>query len=360
MSGRERTTAMLVVASDEHRAHRYRELHNGEMVDGFERPERADLIAAALRAAGHRSIEPDPVDRELLGRVHTPAYIELLATAWERWVAAGHDAPAAMGFMWPTGGFSDREPADIVGALGRHSFSADTSIVPGTWPAIASSAAIAMTAADRLLDDGETVYGLCRPPGHHAGRDRFGGYCFVNNAAVAAQRLLDRGMQRVGVLDVDYHHGNGTQEIFWERRDVVFVSIHADPVEEFPWFAGFADERGAGAGDGSNLNLPLPRGASRHSWFDALDLALEPLAEVDALVVSLGVDTFVDDPLGTFSLTTDDFGRIAERIASLETPTVIVQEGGYESPDLGTNVATFLARYGPGLSRPRGRYGPGL
>ena len=334
---------MLIVASDVHRGHRYRELHNGEMVDGFERPERADVIAAALRSAGHVFIEPDLVDRELLGRVHTPEYIEFLATAWDRWVAAGHDAPAAMGFMWPTGGFSDREPHDIVGLLGRHSFSADTSIVPGTWAAVASSAAIATTAADRTVDDRSTAYGLCRPPGHHAGRDRFGGYCYVNNAAVAAQRLRDRGIARVGVLDVDYHHGNGTQEVFYDRDDVVFVSIHADPVEEFPWFAGFADERGTGAGEGANLNLPLPRGASRSEWFDAFDIGLERLREVDGVVVSLGVDAFEDDPLGTFSLTTDDFGRMANEITALGVPTVLIQEGGYESEDLGRNVATFLA-----------------
>ena len=336
---------MLIIASDDHRGHRYRELHNGEMVDGFERPERADVIAGALRAAGHEFAEPATADRDLLERVHTPAYIELLETAWARWIEAGHAGLAAMGFMWPTGGFTDRSPTDIVGLLGRHSFSADTSIVAGTWAAVSSSAAIAMTAADRTVDDGATAYGLCRPPGHHAGRDRFGGYCFVNNAAVAAQRLRDRGVSRVGVLDVDYHHGNGTQEIFYERDDVVVVSIHADPVEEFPWFAGFADERGAGAGEGANHNLALPRGASRTAWFDALREGLAQISGVDAMVVSLGVDTFEGDPLGTFSLTTDDYGRMATEIASIGVPSVIVQEGGYESDDLGTNVATFLAHW---------------
>ena len=340
------TTAVLIIASDDHRGHRYRELHNGEMVDGFERPERADVIAAALRAAGHDVVEPDAVDLDLLGRVHTPAYVELLETAWQRWVDAGHTAPAAMGFSWPTGGFTDREPADIVGLLGRHSFSADTSIVEGTWAAVASSAAIATTAADRTLDLGATAYALCRPPGHHAGKDRFGGYCFVNNAAVAAQRLRDRGMECVGVLDVDYHHGNGTQEIFGDRADVVTVSIHADPVEEFPWFAGFDDERGVGEGEGSNLNLPLPRGASRDEWFGALAVALDRLRGVDALVVALGVDTFEGDPLGTFRLTTEDFGSVAGEVSGLGLPTVVVQEGGYESDDLGRNVAAFLAGTG--------------
>lgn len=336
---------MLVIASDAHREHRYRELHNGEMIDGLERPERADVIAAALRANGHEFAAPDVVDIELLGRVHTPAYVDLLRTAWEQWVDQGHTAAAAMGFMWPTRGFSDRIPTDIVGLLGRHSFSADTSIVPGTWTAASSAAAIAATAADRTIDDGATAYGLCRPPGHHAGRDQFGGYCFMNNAAVAAQRLRERGVARVGVLDIDYHHGNGTQEIFYERGDVMFVSVHADPVEEFPWFAGFADERGAGEGQGSNLNLPLPRGASSESWFDALERGLDALADVDALVVSLGVDAFEGDPLGTFNLTTADFDVAAERIRSLCVPTVLVQEGGYEASALGTNVATFLSAW---------------
>ncbi|MEP4652793.1 MAG: histone deacetylase family protein, partial [Ilumatobacter sp.] len=153
----------------------------------------------------------------------------------------------------------------------------------------------------------------------------------------------DRGMGRVGVLDVDYHHGNGTQEIFYARDDVVFVSIHADPVEEFPWFAGFPDERGSGDGEGANLNLALARGTGRAEWFAALAVALERLRGLDALVVSLGVDTFEDDPLGTFHLTTDDFGRMATEITGLGTPTAIVQEGGYESDDLGRNVAAFLA-----------------
>ncbi|MFK7917016.1 MAG: histone deacetylase family protein [Ilumatobacter sp.] len=336
---------MLIIASDDHRQHRYRELHNGEMVDGMERPERADVIAAALHGRGHEFTEPEPVDIELLGRVHTPQYVALLESAWNQWVEQGHSAPAAMGFMWPTRGFSDRVPTDIVGLLGRHSFSADTSIVSGTWAAVSSAAASAITAADRTLDDGATAYGLCRPPGHHAGRDQFGGYCFINNAAVSAQRLRDRGYARVGVLDIDYHHGNGTQEIFYERRDVVFVSVHADPVEEFPWFAGFADECGANEGDGANLNLPLPRGASRHAWFETLDRGLDALTDVDALVVSLGVDGFVDDPLGTFNLTTEDFGRAAEHIRTLGVPTVLVQEGGYEAEALGTNVATFLSAW---------------
>jgi acetoin utilization deacetylase AcuC-like enzyme len=335
---------MLIVASDRHRAHRMLELDNGVMVDSSESPERADLIAEALRSAGHEFMEPSEIDLDLLRRVHDADYVDFLATAWERWVAAGEQAAAAMGFIWPARGFRAQCPSDIVGQLGYYSFTADSSIVPGTYDAVVSSAAIAMTAADRLVDGGQTTYGLCRPPGHHATADQFGGYCFLNNAAIAAQRLRDRGMARVGVIDVDYHHGNGTQSILYERSDIVFTSIHASPDEEFPWFAGFADETGDGDGAGANLNVPLPKGADSGSWFSALATALEFLsnADLDALVVSLGVDAYEDDPLGTFQLTTPDFGRVGNEIGLLGVPTVVVQEGGYAGDAIGANVNAFL------------------
>ncbi|BAN03436.1 histone deacetylase family protein [Ilumatobacter coccineus] len=335
---------MLVVASDAHRAHVSLEIHNGIMSESHESPERADGIAAALAVAGHEMVVPEAVDLDLVRSVHTTEYVDFLSTAWERW-SERETGPAAMSFMWPARGFGDARPDDLIGQLGYHSFAADTTIVPGTWEAITAAAAIATTAADRLLDTRATTYGLCRPPGHHASTDQFGGYCYLNNAGIAAQRLLDRGAQRVAIIDVDYHHGNGTQSIFYDRSDVVFVSIHADPREEFPWFAGHADEVGVGPGEGWNLNVPLPRGADRARWFDALDTAAGYLdrSEVDAIVVSLGVDAYVGDPLGTFELTTDDFTVVAQRIAALDRPTVVIQEGGYAGEALGVNVAAFLA-----------------
>ena len=335
---------MLIVSSDAHRAHASLQVDDGAIGPSAESPERADQIAEALEAAGHARIEPEPLDAELLRRVHTPDYVDFLSTAWDRWVEEGNTAPAAMGFVWPARGFRPRRPDDIVGLLGHYSFTADTSLVAGTYAAALSSASIAMTAADRTIDSGATTYGLCRPPGHHATADQFGGYCFFNNAAVAAERFLDRGVQRVAILDVDYHHGNGTESIFLDRSDVVFASIHADPREEFPWFAGYADERGTGAGEGANLNLPLPMGSGSARWFEALDQALRFIGDlqVDALVVSLGVDTYEHDPLGTFTLTTSDFTLAAEQIIHLGLGTVIVQEGGYASEALGNNVAAFL------------------
>ena len=335
---------MRVVASEVHRAHHGLELNDGQLALSHEGPKRADLIATALRATGHEFSEPNEVEEELLGRVHTPEYVNFLATAWERWVERGESGAAAMGFTWPTRGMRPTRPRDLIGQLGYHSFAADCSITAGTWPAVREAAAIAVTSADLMVQHGHTTYGLCRPPGHHATTDQFGGYCYLNNAAIATQRLLDGGASCVAILDVDYHHGNGTQAIFAERSDVLFISIYADPVFEFPWFTGHASEIGQGDGAYWNLNLPLPAGTTMQGWMAALDTALTRIADadVDALVVSLGVDTYEHDPLGTFIIGTTDFVEIGAAINATGLPTVMLQEGGYAVGDIGANVAAFL------------------
>ncbi len=271
-------------------------------------------------------------------------YVEFLEGAWERWEASPYDAPAAMGIAWPGRRLGRQRPDDLLGQLGYHSFAADCSIVAGTWTAAAASAAIAQTAARFVADGDRTSFALCRPPGHHAMSDQFGGYCYLNNAAVAAQSLSDAGAQRVGILDLDHHHGNGTQDIFFARSDVAFCSVHADPRHRFPWFLGHADERGAGAGDGYSRNLPLPPGTGVSSWMDALDHALSWLSSlgIDSLVVSLGVDTFVDDPISDFTLTTADYPPVGRRLAAADLPTVFIMEGGYATDALGPNVVAVL------------------
>ncbi len=336
---------MQVVASDVHRAHHGFEFSDGKLALSEEGPERADLIAQALRAHDHEFAEPAPVDVELLGRVHTAEYLDFLVSAWDRWVERGDTSAAAMGFTWPTRGMRTKRPDDLIGQLGYHSFASDCSITAGTWSAAREAAAIAVTAADIMVRDGRATYGLCRPPGHHATADQFGGYCYLNNAAIAAQRLLDGGAGRVAILDVDYHHGNGTQAIFEDRSDVLFVSLHADPLFEFPWFAGHGDEVGHGAGEGWTLNLPLAAGTTMSEWMAALETALGRIddAGVDALVVSLGVDIYENDPLGTFAIATSDFTTIGAAIGSTGLPTVVLQEGGYAVGDIGANVAAFLA-----------------
>ena len=217
----------------------------------------------------------------------------------------------------------------------------------GSWAAIQGAAACALAAAAEAAKGG-TAYALCRPPGHHAYAGRAGGHCYVNNAALAAQALRDAGAARVAVLDIDSHHGNGTQGIFWERGDVLTISMHGDPDNYYPWFVGRTAERGAGAGDGRNMNLPLPFGTPDEGWLDALRYALAPIRDfkADALVVALGFDASKDEPLGALAVTEDGFARAAQMIGALKLPTAITQEGGYNVDVIGTLLERFLGAWG--------------
>jgi acetoin utilization deacetylase AcuC-like enzyme len=225
---------------------------------------------------------------------------------------------------------------------------ADTStpIRAGTWAAVYGGAQAAIQAADAGLEEG-TAYALCRPPGHHAYADSAGGFCFVNNSAVAAERLRAKVGGRVAILDVDVHHGNGTQGIFYERADVLTVSLHADPSNYFPYYAGYADETGRGAGEGFNRNLPLPPGSGDDAFLEALEQGLEAVqaSGARALVLALGLDASEEDPVGVLKVTTDGFARAAERVARAGLPTVLVQEGGYLCEALPRNLTAFLGAF---------------
>lgn len=340
--------SMRVVHSPLHaRHHGGMELHRGELVPTFETPERVQAILGALTRAGFELVTPRAIPEARLERVHDAGFVEFLRGAYARWRAEGRD-----GCMLPSGfparGLRrDRRPSGISGAMGYYAFDASTPIVTGTWDAALAAARSAMTAA-AIVSEGETAaYALCRPPGHHAGRSLYGGYCFLNNAALAAQYLLDHGCRRIAVLDVDYHHGNGTQEIFWERDDVLFVSLHGTPDTEYPYFLGYADERGAGRGEGCTLNLPLSRGTGWDEYSVALAAALDAIRRYapDALVVSLGVDTFVDDPISSFRLGGQHYPLLGAFMAGLGLPTVLVQEGGYAVAEIGDNVAGVLRAF---------------
>lgn len=323
------------------------ELHRGELVPCYEMPARVDHILAAIARAGWAVEAPLEYHDAVLERVHDADYLAFLRGAYDAWRAEGRN-----GFMLP-GAFParglrrDRVPTGLHARLGYYAFDASSPIVAGTWQAARAAAHCALTAADLVAAGERSAYALCRPPGHHAGRGMFGGYCFLNNAALAAQRLRDAGLARVAVLDVDYHHGNGTQEIFWNRDDVLFVSIHGDPNTEYPFFLGHADERGAGAGEGYNHNFPLPRGTDWAGYAAALETALGHVVDYapQALVVSLGVDIFEGDPISQFRLGAADFPRLGAHIAALDLPTVLVQEGGYAVAEIGDNVAGVLAAF---------------
>ncbi len=319
-----------------------RELHNGEFVPYAENIERPRAIVGALG-------DWQPVvdfGMEPLRAVHDADYLAFLERAHDGWVAAGRKGDA-IGYSFPVVRRRPLKFGRIDAEIGLYSFDASTPVAAGTWTSAYWSAQCALTALAQLAAGGQHSFALCRPPGHHAGRDYMGGYCYLNNAAIAARQAQARGLGPVAILDIDYHHGNGTQDIFYDDASVFFVSIHADPATDYPFYWGHADERGEDAGEGATLNLPLPRGTDGTAYRPALDTALAAIADWGAqcLIVSFGADTHSSDPISNFLLERPDYVEIAGAIAGLGLPTLIVMEGGYAVGDLGANVAAFLSGF---------------
>ncbi|WP_434633517.1 histone deacetylase family protein [Chromobacterium sp. CV08] len=339
---------MLTVYSDDHRLqHGQSELIAGTLKPCLETPSRADMVLAAVRRRELGDVvHPRRHGIAPILRVHDAGYVDFLQTAWPRWLALGRDCDA-LPKMWQIRRLREVVPEHVEGQLCYYAMDCGTPITAGTWQAACAAADTALTGADRLIGGERAVFALTRPPGHHAARDYCGGYCFLNNAAIAAQALRDHGMRKVAVLDVDYHHGNGTQDIFYRRGDVLFLSIHGDPRTEYPFFLGFSDEKGEGEGLGCNFNFPLPADSCVSTWFVALDCALLQIARfgADALVVSLGVDTFLGDPIARFKLDSPDFVTLGARLAGLRLPTLFCLEGGYAVEPIGTNVVNVLAGF---------------
>ena len=318
------------------------ELHNGGFTAFAETPSRAETIRAAIGGA------EEPVDRgdAAIRAVHAADYLAFLQDAPARWAAAGRPGDA-MGYVWPVVGRRALKLERIDGLIGRYSFDASTPLTAESYASAYWSAQSVLAATQTVLNGDRAAFALCRPPGHHAGADYLGGYCYLNTAAIAAQAALDAGHHRVAILDIDYHHGNGTQDIFWDRGDVFYASIHADPATDYPFYWGHADEMGEGAGHGATLNLPLPQGSGLEPFRRAQDVALAAIARFapDLLIVSLGVDTWEGDPISHFKLTTQDYAILARDIAACGWPTVIAMEGGYAVDALGANVASFLGGF---------------
>jgi acetoin utilization deacetylase AcuC-like enzyme len=339
---------MKTVFTDDHRLHFAQgELYGGEFVTPFERPSRVEYILRELRRRKLLDVlPPRPIDLRTVRQIHDKGLLGFLETAWSEWIAAGY-----RGEIIPTGfparGMQQRCPDHIDGKVGYYCLSMETAITAGTWEAAKSSAAVALT-AQKLISGGEdAVFALCRPPGHHAHHDLYGGYCFLNNAAIAAQGFRNDGAGRVAVLDVDFHHGNGTQDIFYDRDDVLYCSLHGQPQDAFPYFLGFKDEKGRGKGDGFNVNYPMPPGTAYDKWSVALEDACRKIKRFgpDAVVVSLGVDTFEKDPISFFKLKSEDFTAYGARIAKLKKPTLFVMEGGYAIEAIGVNTVNVLASF---------------
>jgi acetoin utilization deacetylase AcuC-like enzyme len=340
-----------VVASDAHRGHdpAY-EVNFGRVVrPAYERAERAEVLRAALAGAGHPLVEPAVHGLDPVLAVHQPALVEFLAGAYPAWRAAG-GPEVLIPDTFPLPRLGRGGGRDLGGGLGRPGwfcFDTATPLVAGSWQAALAAADVALTGADLLADGAEAVYALCRPPGHHAGPGYYGGFCVLNNAAVAARALGRLG--RVAILDVDFHHGNGTQDVFWEDPAVLYVSLHGDPAAHYPYFTGAADKVGEGPGRGGTRNFPLPDGTGDDPYLRALEAAAEVVAAFGpaVLVVSLGFDTLAGDPLGAFRLSVDGYRRVGRLLAGLGLPTLLVQEGGYALEALGGCALAALDGFQP-------------
>ena len=348
---------MKVVYTPRHLAHDVtHEAYLGIAEPANEVAERAARIRDALVAdGGFELVEPTEHGIEPIHAVHDPGLVRFVEEAWVQAEREKIDRTFLVADTYPVRamfeGMSEaalgrlREPRGIGGRTGWWGLDSSNPLVAGTYEAARWAVDVALTTADLVIDGGESAaYGLCRPPGHHAGRAMAGGYCFFNNAAIAAESITRRTGEPVAILDVDLHHGNGSQQIFWRRGDVFYASIHADPATLYPFFLGYADEIGEGPGEGANLNQPLPTGTGDAAYLEAVDRALDAIARTrgSVVVVSLGFDTYGQDPIGTFSLTTAVYHEVGRRVAALGRRLVILQEGGYHRPSLGENARAWL------------------
>jgi len=321
------------------------EFEAGKLSSAVEVPARAERVKMRIeeRRIGP-VLAPKPFSDDAILKVHDPRLVGFLAHAHEEWLARyGPDAPDAIPSAWPMRGMRSGASSDIESRLGSLVFDTATPVTKGTWAAARAAVDVVLSAAEAVKGGERAAFALTRPPGHHAAADYFGGYCYLNNVAIAAQWCVDAGM-RPAILDVDYHHGNGTQGIFFDRADVFYASIHADPSFAYPHFAGFADERGRGAGEGKSLNLPLPGGSDWQRWSSALAEALNAIEKFgpDMLLVSLGLDTFERDPISDFKLKTVDYLRMGETLAGFGKSTLFVFEGGYDLATLAENTVNVL------------------
>jgi acetoin utilization deacetylase AcuC-like enzyme len=347
---------MRVVYSPEHLAHDVvTETVLGAVIPANEVAERAERIRTTLEADGGFALEgPTDHGTEPILAVHDPGLLRYVEEAWPAARAQSLDRPFLIADTYPNFRMFEGMSPELIasrpetgyagGRAGWWGLDTANPLVAGTYRAARAAVDVALTTADLVLGGEDAVYGLCRPPGHHAARAMAGGYCFFNNAAIAAEAITQSTGEPVAILDVDYHHGNGTQQIFWRRGDVLYVSLHADPARQYPFFLGNADETGEGEGSGANLNIPLPAGTDDAAYLAALDRGLAAIdaAPGDTIVVSLGFDTYGHDPIGDFALTTAVYHECGRRVAALGRRLVILQEGGYHRPSLGANARAWL------------------
>lgn len=320
-------------------------LQGGSLVEALETPGRLSALHDAAKACTDSVVQPGPADMGVIAEVHDRDYLKFLETGFAAWKERFPDSLELRPSLHPNA-YMRRLPDDLLGRAGYYINDAASVLLEDSWEATIASAASALAAATKVLDGEVAAYALCRPPGHHAYRDMACGYCFLNNGAIAAT-LARRSVERVTILDVDVHHGNGTQTLFYDRPDVQTISVHADPRTTYPFYAGYADERGSGAGEGYNVNLPVKTGSGDDAYLAAIQTginAAEAFAP-DVVVLALGLDASEADPFACTKVTGDGFLRMGEMLGAMKRPTVIIQEGGYPSPVLGDNLIRFMSGF---------------
>ena len=310
-----------------------------------EQPSRIDALLSGVHSLGLQVQTPADHGLDAIAAIHPERYLTFLQTIHARWQHIAGASPEVIPNIHPANR-TDGYPLSAVGQAGFHMTDTSCPINAQTWVSACHSAQSAIHAAELILQGHRSTYALCRPPGHHAFAELAGGFCYLNNTAIAAQQLTLSG-RKVAILDVDLHHGNGTQGIFYDRPDVLTVSLHAHPERFYPFFWGYPDEHGTSAAHGANLNLCLERGTADAGFLNALHQALNAITlwGADTIVLALGLDAFIGDPFAGLAVTTEGFAKIGAEIASLQLPTVIVQEGGYLCPELGQNLAAVLKAF---------------
>jgi len=342
---------MHVYFSADHAAHAPKSmLIRGRLAPCPETPQRADILLEAATRSGHEVLSPKAFDFDIVRRVHDPRHVDFMEQAWTMWAALPEHGDEILPNVHP-GRNMQGSPSGIIGLAGHHQADTACPIGEGTWEAAKSSMHTALSAADEVMNGMDSAehspfaYALARPPGHHAYADQAGGFCYLNNTAVAAQYCRERGAAKIAILDVDVHHGNGTQGIFYHRSDILTVSLHGDPSNFYPFYAGYAGETGADDGQGFNLNHPLPYATADAQYLSTLEGALEAIGQYrpDVLIIALGLDASEHDGHQPFlQVTTAGFKRIGTVIGQVGLPTVLIQEGGYVSHCLGDNLSAVL------------------
>ncbi|MBN2789247.1 MAG: histone deacetylase family protein [Candidatus Delongbacteria bacterium] len=342
---------MKVIIPKDHQLHDPITILDGwNFIPAFEIALRVDSICNKLRSGSFEFLHSGEFSErteKAAKSTHSKNYFDFLSSVYQEWSKTQEHDNGVIPYHFNRNS-ENKKDLGIINEVGLHSYDTCTPIFRHTFTASLNSVECALTASDHILRGDKSVYALCRPPGHHSGKEFYGGFCYLNNSAISAKYILEKTQdKKIAILDLDYHHGNGTQDIFYDTNEVLYVSIHADPKFDYPYSWGTKNETGTGKGKGYNINLPLDLGCDEKTYLSTLDTAISKINEFspDFLIISLGVDTHINDPVGSFKLSFESFTKMGSRFKNYKIPVLIVQEGGYDLNSIGTSVSNFLSEF---------------